>query len=560
MSAATGRRLKIAAVTDIHHGRPSLTKVGPAALGLLEKFVDFANGWGADLVVDLGDRITDRDNATDRGLTADVAAVFQRVSAPRRHMLGNHDLEFMTAAEGEELLGVPMASESFDLNGFHLVFWQADTRVDRQHGFSLPRADLDWLAADLAASELPSIVFTHVPLDAASMAGNYWFEANPEHATYAETPEIRRVISGTGNVVLCLAGHVHWNKANTVDGVPYLSLQSLTESYTTAPEPAAAWSTIEIGEEIHWRCHGADPIELRLPLRRPDRRWAAPLPPFERLRSRRLRRPPAEALAGVRGVLFDLDGVVYRGDEPVPGAAALFDYLARTGRVVGALTNNARRTAADYSAKLASMGITLPPERIVTAGWATGRHLRGLDPAPKVFLAGSAALRAEVLAAGAVESDTPGFVVAGVDLDMTLARLSEAAKHVRAGARLIVSNPDRVLPTPDGLEPEAGAVRSFLEAATGVRATVIGKPQAGIFKAALDRLGLDREETIMVGDTVETDIAGAVAAGLRSVLVESGNPEAGEDIEPTLRLADVAALHERLAAADAAAGGPGADA
>lgn len=553
MTAAGGRGLKLAVVTDIHHGRASLTKMGPAALGLLDRFVGFANDWGADMVVDLGDRITDRDNATDRALTADVAAVFQRVSAPRRHLLGNHDLEFMTAAEGEELLGVPLSSESFDLNGFHLVFWQADAHVDKQRGFSLPQTDLDWLAADLAATSLPSIVFTHVPLDGAAMTGNYWFEANRRYATYAETAAIRRVITGSGKVVLCLAGHVHWNKANVVDGIPYLSLQSLTESYTTAPEPAAAWSTVEVGDGIHWCCHGADPMEMRLPLRPPGRRWTPPLPPFAELRSRRQQRRPDEALAGVRGVLFDLDGVVYRGDEPVPGAAELFGYLARTGRMVGAITNNARRSATAYSAKLAAMGIDLPEGRIISSGWATARYLCGLDPTPTVFVAGPEALRAELLAAGAVESATPRFVVAGVDFEMSLQRLAEAARHVGAGARLIVTNPDRTLPTTQGLEPEAGAVQAFLEAATGVTATVIGKPQAGIFGAALERLGLAPEETIMVGDTPDTDIAGATAAGLRSVLVESGNPgAAGGGVEPTLRLADVAALLDRLRAVDSA--------
>ncbi|MEL0020715.1 MAG: hypothetical protein VW709_12645, partial [Rickettsiales bacterium] len=120
-------------------------------------------GWDADLVIDLGDRISDRNPEADRQLTADVAGAFQRVGVPRRHLLGNHDLEFMTAAEGEALLGVSLASESMDIKGYHLVFWQADAQIDAREGFRLPKADLDWLAADLAATALPAIVFTHVP-------------------------------------------------------------------------------------------------------------------------------------------------------------------------------------------------------------------------------------------------------------------------------------------------------------------------------------------------------------------------------------------------------------
>ena len=113
--SASKPKLRLALVTDIHHGPPTKTKRGDEALPLLHKFVDFANDWGADLVVDLGDRISDKDNATDRRLTADVAGAFQRVSIPRRHLAGNHDLEFMTRQDGGELLGTSLTSESFRL-------------------------------------------------------------------------------------------------------------------------------------------------------------------------------------------------------------------------------------------------------------------------------------------------------------------------------------------------------------------------------------------------------------------------------------------------------------
>jgi Icc protein len=542
-------KLKLALVTDIHHGPPSKTKMGPEAMRLLGEFIDFANGWDADLVIDLGDRISDRNPEADRQLTADVAGAFQRVGVPRRHLLGNHDLEFMTAAEGEALLGVSLASESMDIKGYHLVFWQADAHIDAREGFRLPKADLDWLAADLAATALPAIVFTHVPLDGAAMTGNYYFEANPQFAQYQETAAIRKTLVEAGNVVLCVAGHVHWNKANTVDGIPYLSLQSLSESYTTAPDPAGAWSTIEIGEDIHWQCHGADPIEMRLPLRTSQNLWVPPLPSFEVLRRRHAERHQGAPLANVKGVLFDLDGVVYRGEDVIPGAPELFAYLAESGRTVGAITNNALKTGAEYSQKLAAMGIDLPGDRIITSGWAAARHVAETRPGAAVFAVGGEALRNELRAAGLIESDTPEFVVAGIDLSLTLQRLSDAAVHVRNGARLIVTNPDRTVPIETGIRAGAGAVQAFIEAAGGARATVIGKPQPGIFRQALARLGLAPENTIMVGDTAETDIAGAEAADLRSVMVESGNANSGE-VVPTLRVSDVGALHEALRAFD----------
>ena len=550
--SASKPKLRLALVTDIHHGPPTKTKRGDEALPLLHKFVDFANDWGADLVVDLGDRISDKDNATDRRLTADVAGAFQRVSIPRRHLAGNHDLEFMTRQDGEELLGTSLTSESVDINGFHLVFWQAGVKYDRQDGFSLIDGDIQWLADDLAATDLPAIVFSHVPLDGALMTGNFYFEANQHCSQYSETGEIRRVLLEAGNVVLCVAGHVHWNKANSVDGIPYLSLQSLTESFTTAPAPAGAWSTIEIGEDIHWQCHGADPMDVRMPI---GHGWVPPLPSFDELRRRRDERRMEAPLANVRGVLFDLDGVVYRGEEVIPGAPELFAYLAESGRVVGAITNNALKTGAEYSQKLAGMGIDLPGERIVTSGWAAARYVTEAKPGARVFIVGGDALRRELSAAGAVESKTPDFVVAGIDLSLTLQCLSDASIHVRAGAKLIVTNPDLTVPIEGGLRAGSGAVQAFIEAVGDARATVIGKPQPGIFQQALTGLGLRVEETIMIGDTAETDIAGASAAGLRSVMVESGNANATDDgVVPTLRVTDAAALLEAFVAADAKAG------
>jgi HAD superfamily hydrolase (TIGR01450 family) len=551
--SASKLKLRLALVTDIHHGPLTKTKRGDEALPLLHKFVDFANDWGADLVIDLGDRISDKDQVTDRRLTADVAGVFQRMSIPHRHLTGNHDLEFMTREDGEELLGTSLRSESEDIKGFHLVFWQAGVKYDRQDGFKLTAGDIQWLADDLAATDLPAIVFSHVPLDGALMTGNFYFEANQHCAQYNETSEIRRVLREAGNVVLCVAGHVHWNKANSVDGIPYLSLQSLTESFTTAPAPAGAWSTIEVGEDIHWKCHGADPMDVRMPR---GHVWISPLPSFDELHRRRDESLMEVPLANVRGVLFDLDGVVYRGEEVIPGAPELFAYLAKTGRVVGAITNNALRTGVENSQKLAGMGIDLPGDRIVTSGWAAARYVTETKPGAGIYVVGGDALRRELSAVGAVESDTPDFVVAGIDLSLTLQCLSDAAVHVRAGAKLIITNPDLTVPIEGGVRAGAGAVQAFIEAAGGARATVIGKPQPGIFRQALKGLGLTVEETIMVGDTLETDIVGASAAGLRSVMVESGNANTADNsgVVPTLRLADAAALLEAFVAVDAVTG------
>jgi 4-nitrophenyl phosphatase len=326
-------------------------------------------------------------------------------------------------------------------------------------------------------------------------------------------------------------------------------MQSLTESFTPAPTPASAWSTIRIGEEIHWECHGADPVNIRIPTRTLGERWVPPLPSFRELSRNTPLKPNDVLLSGVRGVLFDLDGVVYRGEEVIPGAPEFFAYLLKSGRSVGAVTNNALKTGAEYSDKLASMGINLDSASIFTSGWAAAQYVRERSEAATVFLVGGDALRTELETVGAAESEQPDFVVAGIDLTLPLQRLSDAVVHVRNGAQLIVTNPDLTVPIEGGLRAGAGAVQAFIEAAGGVKATVIGKPQKAIFLQALSGLGLNANETMMVGDTVETDIRGARAAKLRSVLVESGNVNVS-NITADIQVKDISDLHEMFATFD----------
>jgi predicted phosphodiesterase len=279
--------LTFALVTDIHSGRASLTKRGPEALRLVEEFVEFAETSGPDLVVELGDRVTDTDAAADRASLEQVAELFAPLSVPRQHIMGNHDLVNLSVADNEECLGQTFASSSVDLKGWHLVFWQADVAMSASHHPRLAAEDLEWLEADLTATELPAVVFTHVPLDGASMTGNFYFQSNPEFAGYSNTKRAQQIISESEQVALCVAGHVHWNNVSRIDGVPYLSLQSLTESFTTQGQAAASWASITLDEQLHWRGHGGDPIELSANLGGVGQRWTPPLPTFEELAARR---------------------------------------------------------------------------------------------------------------------------------------------------------------------------------------------------------------------------------------------------------------------------------
>ncbi len=272
--------LRLAIVTDIHHGTPKRTKRGDLALGLLDQFLAFCTDYGPDMILELGDRINDKDRETDRRLLAEVAAKFHGLNTPHAHLDGNHDSDYLLPEDNIDALG-DGGHGSRDVNGYHLVFWNASTKIPRPEPFRASEADMAWLEADLAATSLPTVIFSHVPFSGASMTGNYWFQNNPEHAIYPNAAEIRTIVEASGVVILCVAGHVHWNTLHTVGGIPHITIQSLTESFTTGGEAAEAWATLEFGEgEIHWQTLGRDPIKLTLQQRSLEAHWEAPLPPF----------------------------------------------------------------------------------------------------------------------------------------------------------------------------------------------------------------------------------------------------------------------------------------
>ena len=139
------------------------------------------------------------------------------------------------------------------------------------------------MAEDLASTDLPTLIFSHVPFGGVSMVGNYWFQNTPRHATYPNAAEIRKVVEASDRVILCAAGHVHWNSLHKGNAIPHITVQSLTESSATGGEPAEAWATLEInGGRIHWRTYGYAPIEVILPVRPPGEVWADCLPPLRR--------------------------------------------------------------------------------------------------------------------------------------------------------------------------------------------------------------------------------------------------------------------------------------
>jgi hypothetical protein len=265
--------LRILVVSDIHHnpvdGPPKLCS---QALSLLERTICGATPEECDLMVDLGDRIDERGADRDEALAREVAALFQPLRVPRVHLMGNHDSYFLGRDRWSHILEQQVCSQTMDVGGYRLVFFCPDVNNQRGlHDYSLRPSELEWLAHALR-TELPTLIFSHVPLLAGPLFGNYYFEGKRGRAEFLNAADARALIAPS-NTILCISGHVHWNTWHALDGVHYVTVQSLTESFTTHPYPAGAATLIELGEAITIDVRGRDPMRLRLRPREGGRCW-----------------------------------------------------------------------------------------------------------------------------------------------------------------------------------------------------------------------------------------------------------------------------------------------
>jgi glycerol 3-phosphatase-2 len=222
--------------------------------------------------------------------------------------------------------------------------------------------------------------------------------------------------------------------------------------------------------------------------------------------------------------LFDLDGVLYRGSSPVPHASASLARLRALGRGVAFVTNNSGRPPSQVAERLRAVGVDASPDEVETSALTTASILasRGVG---RVFVVGEAGLIEALTEAGvevvAGEPDAVDVVVVGWDREADYAKLRTASVLVQRGAALIATNPDPSFPAADGTAwPGAGALLAAIETTTGVRGEVIGKPFPPVLRAALERAGGGRP--LLVGDRLDTDIAGAVGLGWHSMLVLTG--------------------------------------
>ena len=240
---------------------------------------------------------------------------------------------------------------------------------------------------------------------------------------------------------------------------------------------------------------------------------------------------------GVRGVVFDLDGTVYLGDQALPGAVEVISVLRGKGIKTAFVTNKPLAGAADYAAKLTGLGIPTPPGQVITSAVVLGRHLARHFPNLRYYVVGEEYLKDELRAMGLVVADElcdqselevidpSGIDAVIVAFDRTLdyRKLNTAYQALRHGARFFATNADRACPMPGGAIPDAGATIAALEHSTGRQMELLaGKPSPLIMQTALELLQVRAGECLMVGDRLETDIRMGLEAGMHTALVLTG--------------------------------------
>lgn len=223
-------------------------------------------------------------------------------------------------------------------------------------------------------------------------------------------------------------------------------------------------------------------------------------------------------------IISDMDGVIYRGKELIPGAKEFVARLVETKTKFLFLTNNSGQTALDLVRKLDSMGIqNLKEENFITAAMATAIFLSTQHPGGSAYVIGGAGLSSELYAHGfSITEHNPDYVVVGKTKSFNFEMMKKAASFISAGAKFIGTNPDMIDPIEGGFEPAAGVLLKAIEAATGKVPYIVGKPNSLMMMIAKKKLGVHSEDTVMIGDRMDTDIVGGMEAGMKTCLVLSG--------------------------------------
>lgn len=242
--------LRFAVVTDIHYGFDRGNKKGSRAPALIDRFVKAANSNRVDFAVDMGDRVTYANPEQDRHYLIKLKDQFNKLAMPKYSVHGNHDLSNLTRQNNEDILGVPGGSYSKDINGYHVIFWNPNVRITGEQGLFITPDEMSWLRDTLTETDRKCVLFCHIPLD------NYptdnvraaEYDKRPFLSYYPQGPEIREILEESGKVLLCMSGHRHRNRHREINGIHYITHQSLVQRYHDTERPHAAYSLVKINK------------------------------------------------------------------------------------------------------------------------------------------------------------------------------------------------------------------------------------------------------------------------------------------------------------------------
>ena len=246
----------------------------------------------------------------------------------------------------------------------------------------------------------------------------------------------------------------------------------------------------------------------------------------------------------IKSLILDMDGVLWRSDAPIGDLAAIFDRMRSRGLKFVFATNNSTKTSEQYAARLKEFGVPAEPWQVVTSSQAAAHAMSKKFPAgTKVFMIGEDGVRVALEEEGfeilsLEEAPQAEAVLMGLDRNISFQKVVEAALLVRNGVPFYATNPDKTFPTPRGLIPGAGAWSSVITTATNVQPIVAGKPFPYLMDLSLEKLRTNKEETLVVGDRLDTDIAAGQAVGCPTALVLSGvsTKEQAENWKPKIDL------------------------
>jgi NagD protein len=228
-------------------------------------------------------------------------------------------------------------------------------------------------------------------------------------------------------------------------------------------------------------------------------------------------------MEGVKNYLIDMDGVLLRGAELIPGAAEFVQRLQAQRIPFLILTNNSRYVPRDLQVLLSGLGLNVPAEAIFTSALATAQFLHAQRPGGRAYVIGESGLTTALHGIGYILTEQdPEYVVLGETTTYSFDLIARAIRFVMAGARFIATNPDVIGPGEGGIVPATGSVAALISAATGVKPYFIGKPNPLMMRTALHTLDVHSEDSAMIGDRMDTDIVAGIESGLRAILVLSG--------------------------------------